>query len=120
MQPSIICIPNWPQEGQAGPRGASPTAMTWALGSDFRPSPSPSMKPMAIIWRSITPPMAARIDGIYRPPIQAPPNATSVTVNRQGEVFATTPGTLEPQRIGQVEVERVEHDAPAWTEVPQA
>lgn len=38
------------------------------------------------------------------PAIQAPRNATSVTVNRQGEVFATTPDTLEPQRIGQVEV----------------
>jgi 3-hydroxyisobutyrate dehydrogenase-like beta-hydroxyacid dehydrogenase len=53
-----------PQDGQAGPRGASPTAITSALGSDFSPSPSPSMKPMAIRWRSITPPMAARIEGI--------------------------------------------------------
>ncbi len=57
MHPSAICIENDPQDGQAGPRGRSPTAMTCALGSDFRPRPSPSIKPISIIWRSITPPM---------------------------------------------------------------
>jgi PncC family amidohydrolase len=53
-----------PQDGQALPLGASPTRKSSALGSDFRPSPSPSMKPMSIRWRSITPPMAARIEGM--------------------------------------------------------
>ena len=45
------------------PPGASPMVMTSAFGSDFSPLPSPSRKPMAIMWRSITPPIAARIEG---------------------------------------------------------
>jgi flagellar basal-body rod protein FlgG len=38
------------------------------------------------------------------PPVQVPENATGVTVNRQGQVFATVPGSLEPRQVGQVEV----------------
>lgn len=38
------------------------------------------------------------------PPIQAPPNATSVTVGRDGQVYATTPGDLDPRAIGRIEV----------------
>lgn len=42
----------------------------------------------------------ARLD----PPIQAPPNATSIVVLRDGTVRATMPGDLEPQIIGRIEV----------------
>ncbi len=49
MQPSTICKLKSPQLGHGLPRGASPTAITSACGSDFRPMPSPSMKPIAII-----------------------------------------------------------------------
>lgn len=38
------------------------------------------------------------------PPIQAPPNATSVSVTSDGTVFATVPGNDAPQAIGQIEV----------------
>ena len=63
MQPSAITIVRFPQEGQAAPFGASPTATTSAFGSVFSPWPSPSMKPISIMCRSITPPIAARIEG---------------------------------------------------------
>jgi flagellar basal-body rod protein FlgG len=42
----------------------------------------------------------ARLD----PPVRVPANATSVTVGRDGTVFATVPGELQPQRAGQIEV----------------
>ena len=38
------------------------------------------------------------------PPIQVPANATSVTVGRDGTVFATVPGQNEPQAAGQIQV----------------
>jgi len=38
------------------------------------------------------------------PPIAVPPNATSVTVGRDGTVFATVPGEAQPQAAGQIEV----------------
>jgi flagellar basal-body rod protein FlgG len=38
------------------------------------------------------------------PPIQIPANATGVSVTRAGEVYATTPDSLTPQRAGQIEV----------------
>lgn len=38
------------------------------------------------------------------PTIQVPPNATSVTVTRTGSVFATTPDSVTPERVGQIEV----------------
>lgn len=63
-QPSDFTIPNCPQEGQAGPRGAAPTGIATALGSTFSPIPSPFRKPIATMCRSITPPMAARIEGM--------------------------------------------------------
>jgi len=53
-----------PQEGQAvGTTWLSPTAMASAAGSEASAMPSPSMKPISTMWRSITPPMAARIEG---------------------------------------------------------
>lgn len=42
----------------------------------------------------------ARID----PPVTVPPNATSVTVGRDGSVYATLPGAFEPQLVGSIEV----------------
>lgn len=38
------------------------------------------------------------------PPVTVPPNATSVTVGRDGTVFATVPGATQPQIAGQIEV----------------
>lgn len=38
------------------------------------------------------------------PPIQAPANATSVAVARDGSVYATVPDALEPQLLGQIQV----------------
>jgi flagellar basal-body rod protein FlgG len=38
------------------------------------------------------------------PPVNVPPNATSVNVTRDGTVFATIPGAAQPQAIGQIEV----------------
>src|SRR5690606_33287540 len=63
-QPSIIRIPGTPQAGEDGP-GAVGGAVGGEgagrpAGSDFRAAPSPARKPMAIMWRSITPPIAAR------------------------------------------------------------
>lgn len=37
------------------------------------------------------------------PPIQAPPGAT-ITVSRDGTVFATAPGAAQPEAIGQIQV----------------
>ena len=68
MQPSTMRMPYSPQAGQAGPVGlAAPIAVTLARGSSFNPIPSPSMKPIAIRCFSITPPIAARMDGTYLP-----------------------------------------------------
>ncbi len=38
------------------------------------------------------------------PPVTVPPNTTGVTVGRDGTVFATVPGTAQPQAVGQIEV----------------
>ena len=92
MQPSIICIVNWPQDGQARPRPLSrPT--TLAVGSDFSPAPSPSMKPMLMRCVSITPPIAARIEGMYLPRIQAPPRGSKTAFSS-----STTKLTSPPRR----------------------
>src|SRR6056297_3986323 len=90
-QPSIIRMSYCPQDGQAGPAGR-PRFTTSACGSDFKPIPSPSMKPMEIRCRSITPPMAARIEGTYLPPIQAPPRGSNTAFSS-----STTKETSPPR-----------------------
>lgn len=42
--------------------------------------------------------------GRLDPPIQAPPNASSITVSSDGSVFATVPGEDGPQALGQLQV----------------
>jgi len=41
---------------------------------------------------------------LLNPPITVPGNATSVTVSRDGQVFAQVPGELQPQQVGQIDV----------------
>lgn len=48
--------------------------------------------------------IATRDGATIDPPIQVPANATSVTVGSDGVVFATTPESIEPRAIGQIEV----------------
>jgi len=38
------------------------------------------------------------------PPVTVPPNTSSVTVGRDGTVFATVPGEVQPQVVGQLDV----------------
>ena len=38
------------------------------------------------------------------PGIAVPTNATSVTINSQGQVYATVPGNATPQTVGQLEL----------------
>lgn len=69
-QPSCIRRSDEPQLGQvasgrwSGPAVARAVVIKGPPGSDCSPIPSPAMKPVAIRWRSITPPIAARIEGI--------------------------------------------------------
>lgn len=39
-----------------------------------------------------------------QPGITLPQNSTSVTINAQGQVFATQPGTTTPTQLGQLEL----------------
>ena len=41
---------------------------------------------------------------VVQPAITLPPNATSVTINAQGQVFATQPGSTTPTQLGQLEL----------------
>ncbi|MDE2464057.1 MAG: flagellar basal-body rod protein FlgG [Alphaproteobacteria bacterium] len=45
------------------------------------------------------------------PGIAVPPNALSVTVNNEGQVQATVPGTSTPTVLGQLELDRFANDA---------
>jgi len=38
------------------------------------------------------------------PPIQIPTNATAVTISNDGRVFATVPGNVQPQMVGQMQL----------------
>lgn len=40
---------------------------------------------------------------VVEPPVNVPPNATSVTIGEDGSVFATVPGDLAPQNVGRIE-----------------
>ncbi len=92
MHPSTMRKSNWPQLLQACPRWVSkPT--TCACGSDFRPNPSPAINPVAIMCCSITPPIAARIDGMYLPCIHAPPRGSNTAFSS-----STTKDTSPPRR----------------------
>ncbi len=48
---------------------------------------------------------------VVTPGIAIPPTATAVTVNAQGQVQATIPGTVTPQTVGQLELTRFPNDA---------
>ncbi len=89
MQPSIITNSYAPHDGQAAARDPP----VEALGSDFNPNPAPSMKPIATRCSSITPPIAARIEGMYLPCIQAPPRGSNTAFNS-----STTNDTSPPRR----------------------
>lgn len=41
---------------------------------------------------------------LVQPDITLPQNATSVTINAQGQVFATQPGSTTPTQVGQIEL----------------
>lgn len=97
MQPSTMRRSYWPHEGHDGPRGAS-SPTTLACGSVLRPIPSPAMNPVAIMCCSMTPPMAARIDGMYLPFIQAPPRGLeAVLANPEAQKSAMA---LTMDRLG--------------------
>ena len=51
------------------------------------------MNPVAIMCCSMTPPIAASIDGIYLPPIHAPPRGSKTAFNS-----STTKDTSPPRR----------------------
>ena len=45
------------------------------------------------------------VDGfLLLPNITVPPNATAVSVNQSGEVFATIPNQVDPQNLGQIQM----------------
>ncbi|MGA7713560.1 MAG: flagellar basal-body rod protein FlgG [Rhizomicrobium sp.] len=48
---------------------------------------------------------------VVAPGIAIPPTATTVTVNAQGQVQASIPGTVTPQTVGQIELTRFPNDA---------
>ncbi len=45
------------------------------------------------------------------PGIAVPQNATSITINTQGQVLASIPGQVAPQNVGQLELTRFPNDA---------
>jgi pimeloyl-ACP methyl ester carboxylesterase len=83
--------------------GEKPYAITKALIEDGRRHLllRAPLKPMSIRWRSITPPMAARIDGIYRPSIHAPPRGSKTAFN------SSTTKEISPPRRNTAEIIRV-------------
>jgi len=48
---------------------------------------------------------------IIEPAITVPPNATGISIDSSGEVFATIPGQVDPQNLGQFQIANFVNDA---------